>query len=98
MGGDAVSEPSSTRATMVRELAALEPHVPAWKALARHACDANVYYEPEFLLPCLEELGAHLPVRVVLVFATARAGQETLIGLFPFCRTRMHKLARIPEL
>jgi hypothetical protein len=98
MRGDVVFKPPSTRAIMVRRLAALELHVPAWRALARHACDANVYYEPEFLLPCLEELGAHLSVRVVLVFAKTRAGEETLIGLFPFCRARMHKLARLPEL
>jgi CelD/BcsL family acetyltransferase involved in cellulose biosynthesis len=84
------------RTIIVREAAALAPHVPAWKALARDACEPNVFYEPEFLLPCLEELGSRMVVYVVLVFAGL--GGETLVGLFPFCRTRMHKFVRIPEL
>lgn len=99
MTTDHLHEPSSARSVLVQDLDELTSHVPAWKALAREACEGNVYYEPEFLLPCLKELGPHLPVRIVLVFARYPGGdQEELIGLFPFFRARMHKLARIPEL
>jgi hypothetical protein len=89
------------RTVLVRGTRELATRLDAWKELARNACEPNVFHEPEFLLPCLQELGSSSNLCVVLVFA-ARAGRdaavEMLVGLFPFCQVRMHRLVRLPIL
>lgn len=74
------------RVELVREPETLHTWLPQWKRLATLAADANVFYEPAFLLPALEHLGSNDDVGVVLVHAPPRVNPEAppvLCGLFP---------------
>lgn len=73
---------------VVRGRAALEAHRAAWERLVETALEANVFYEPFFLLPALEAF-AHERPEVVLVYAQRRqnpGGERVLTGLFPVRR------------
>jgi hypothetical protein len=92
------------RTILVRGTRELAVRLSAWKELARNACEPNVFYEPEFLLPCLQELGAAqaqdfcVVLTVTLLATTGGVAAERLIGLFPFRHARMHRLVRLPVL
>ena len=51
---------------MVRDPARLAAIVPAWEALAANACEANLFYEPWYLLPALQARGARELCAVLL--------------------------------
>ena len=65
----------------VGNLAALERHRQEWSELAGRAIEANVFYEPEMLLPALRDLQPSPGWLVLLIHQGGR-----LIGLVPLQR------------
>jgi CelD/BcsL family acetyltransferase involved in cellulose biosynthesis len=76
---------SALTVSVVRDRAGLEAIVPAWQKLAAHACEANPFYEPWFLLPALAAQG-EASLECVLMWDGSQ-----LVGLFPFERQRRYK-------
>ena len=77
----------SIRTLVVRDVRQLEGFNASWTALAREATDANVYYEPWWLLPSLRYLHSRQDLLFLLMFAPDPAcptGPELLCGMFPF--------------
>lgn len=72
------------RAANLDELYAL---VPAWRALAAHAAEGNVFHAPDFVLSVLESLAEHADLRFLLVWQGSGAAQR-LIGFFPLADWR----------
>jgi CelD/BcsL family acetyltransferase involved in cellulose biosynthesis len=71
---------------LVRDPGQLRRWLPQWQRLVALAADANVFYEPAFLLPALDHLRGGDDVGVVLVHAPPRVNPEAspvLCGLFP---------------
>jgi CelD/BcsL family acetyltransferase involved in cellulose biosynthesis len=66
----------SFRIEVVRDAARLAAIVPAWETLAANACEANLFYEPWYLLPALQARGDR-ELRALLLWQGAR-----LAGLF----------------
>ncbi len=62
-----------------RPLAQLEAIIEAWRELASHAIEPNVFYEPAFALPAASLLGADVMVGLVWADSASRR----LAGLFP---------------
>ncbi len=62
-------------------MATLERHRGEWAELATRALEANVFYEPELLLPALRDLGPPPGWQVLLIRQAGR-----LIGLVPLQR------------
>ena len=60
-----------------RPLAALTPIVPQWRALAAHALEPNVFYEPAFALPAAALWGREVVVALVW------SPDGRLLGFFP---------------
>lgn len=54
----------------------------AWSDLAREASEPNIFYEPWFLRPALEQFDHHPDLRLFLLWAGA-PGQSRLLGLLP---------------
>jgi CelD/BcsL family acetyltransferase involved in cellulose biosynthesis len=67
--------------SVVRDLAALERERAAWAELAGRAIEANVFYEPDMLLPALRHLRPPPGWRVLLIRLQGR-----LIGVVPLQR------------
>ena len=65
-----------------RGLAALEPHIPEWRALAARALEPNVFYEPAFMRAAARVFGAD--AGAVLV----RTSGGKLAGIFPARKER----------
>jgi CelD/BcsL family acetyltransferase involved in cellulose biosynthesis len=92
---------SSIRAIILSRASDLLPYRETWSVLARNACEANIFYEPEFVLPYMEAYAQGQELRIVLIFlapADKARGDSILIGFFPFLRVRMHWLIRVPAL
>lgn len=82
-----ICSPGSIRTIVVRDVCELARFNAQWKALARDAVDANVFYEPWWLLPSLHHLHACNDLLFLLMFAPDPAcptGPELLCGMFPF--------------
>ena len=73
--------PPAVTVAAVGDLATLEQHRGEWAELAARAIEANVFYEPEMLLPALRDLGPPPGWRVLLIRQAGR-----LIGLVPLQR------------
>jgi hypothetical protein len=83
----AAPEPQSIRITVVRDIRQLERFKASWSALAKVATDANVYYEPWWLLPSLHYLHPRKELLFLLMFTrdpVCPTGPELLCGMFPF--------------
>lgn len=82
-------EPGDATATVtvVRDPAELERERAAWAGLAGRALEANVFYEPEMLLPALRHLEPVPGWRVLLI-----RSEGQLIGLVPLQR---HVIGRL---
>lgn len=86
---------------VIRDLTALEGHLPAWESLVASAIEPNPFYEPWALLPALRHLGKGQDVRIVLVYASDPArprGPRLLCGLFPLERRGRCKELPLPLL
>lgn len=75
--------------------------VDVWRDLARTTAEANIFYEPELLLPALEHWGKRGGVKTALAWRRPRdrAGSDaprTLIGLAPLTRG-VSKRAPLPH-
>ncbi len=71
---------------LVRDPGQLRRWLSQWQRLVTLAADANVFYEPAFLLPALDHLRGSDDVGVVLIHAPPRvkpAASPVLCGLFP---------------
>ncbi|NOT60964.1 MAG: GNAT family N-acetyltransferase [Acidobacteria bacterium] len=80
--------------TIVRSAAELAEHQTAWEDLARHAIEANVFYEPWMFLPEWELLGRSEDLRCVLIYTTGPSNEgspKLLAGFFPLERARGYK-------
>lgn len=63
---------------------ALREYLAAWEALAAHALEPNVFYEPWMLLPAIEHIGDSSKITLLLIFGPPGAdGEKPLWGLFP---------------
>jgi CelD/BcsL family acetyltransferase involved in cellulose biosynthesis len=83
----ATCNPRTIRSVVVRDVRELETFALPWMALARDAADANVFYEPWWLLPSLRYLHPGREILFLLMFAPdpdCPAGPEKLCGMFPF--------------
>jgi CelD/BcsL family acetyltransferase involved in cellulose biosynthesis len=78
---------------VVHDRQSLEDIVPAWEQLAKHACEANPFYEPWMLLPALRAQGEGEDFRCALLWHDHR-----LVGLFPFRRIPRFKHLPAPTL
>ena len=54
----------------------------AWSDLAREASEPNIFYEPWFLRPALDQFDHHPDLRLFLLWA-GEPGQSRLLGLLP---------------
>jgi hypothetical protein len=90
-----LTEKSGFTILVVHNTEGLAAHVPAWQALAEHAVECNVFFEPWFLLPALEAVGAGERFSFVLLFKRNPAsGQAPLLhGFFPLRCSRLSRLA-----
>ena len=78
--------------SIVRGIAAIEPHIEAWQRLADGALESNVFDEPWVLLPAVEALGLANGIEFLLVHKRGGASPAPLpCGLFPFERLRRFK-------
>lgn len=78
---------------VVTDHSALEEHVPGWEDLAKNALEPNVFHEPWFLLPALEEFGSGQDILIVLVYHQndQQPRSPILGGLFPLERRSRHR-------
>ena len=84
-----------TSVVVVHDVESLKSHVKAWEDLAANVVEPNVFYEPWMLLPAMELLREGADFVFALVFADrGPTTPGTLIGLFPFERTK--SLGRFP--
>lgn len=86
---------------VIRDLATLRGHVPAWERLVETAVEPNVFYEPWMLVPALEHLAPHEPFEVALVYAPLNknpAAPPVLCGLFPLVRKKRRTIVPITTL
>jgi CelD/BcsL family acetyltransferase involved in cellulose biosynthesis len=73
--------PTQTKLTTERRpLAGLADIAAPWRALAAHAAEPNVFYDPDFALAAAPVLGCG--VEAILVWSAA--APRRLLGLFPF--------------
>ena len=74
---------------VLRDIAHLMEHLPAWENLCTSALEPNVFYEPWILLPAIEAFGAGVEFLFVLIYATAAGCDgktQRLFGFFPLHR------------
>jgi hypothetical protein len=57
------------RAARIKHVSELRAIEPAWRALAEHAIEPNVLYEPSVMLPALEEARRRVPLEIYIVYA-----------------------------
>lgn len=79
--------PGPVTVSVIRDLTALERERTPWAELAGRAIEANIFYEPEMLLPALRHLEPASGWQVLLI-----RGQDRLIGLIPLQRHAFGRL------
>lgn len=80
------------RVEVVDTCEGLRTFVDAWQRLVQVSAEANVFFEPEVLLPSLDRLGAS-GIRIAIVTAAPRqnpSGPRVIAGLFPLRARRGH--------
>jgi CelD/BcsL family acetyltransferase involved in cellulose biosynthesis len=75
---------------VVRDLAGLKLHLPAWEDLSVHAMEPNPFYEPFMLLPALDVFGRQSALQFVFIY-TARRGHRVLLALLPMERASRYR-------
>ena len=60
------------------------------EALCDDLYEANIYFEPWFLFPAIEHLGADVQFAFLCIYETA--GRQRLCGFLPLCESRLHPI------
>jgi CelD/BcsL family acetyltransferase involved in cellulose biosynthesis len=84
--GESSSPKRQMTVVVVKDVATLESHIPAWEKLVHAVVESNVFYEPWMVMPALRAYGTGKNLQFVLIFApdpTKPAGPPLLCGVFP---------------